>query len=186
MKNNKCYIILIAGKAGSGKDTISDYLVEKYNFVKFAFADALKKHVSKKYKINKKLMYTQKGKKTVVNEDGLTVRDVLITEAMNVRGTDPDFWVDIVIENIENTIKNKDNVKIVISDFRFPNEYYKLYLKYSNIYTVEIIRPDISCINSINNIPETSLNTFQFDHIINNNSTLEDLYRSVKFELQFH
>ena len=35
-------IIGITGKKRSGKDTISDFLVEKYGFVKYGFADPIK------------------------------------------------------------------------------------------------------------------------------------------------
>jgi dephospho-CoA kinase len=34
--------ILILGKCGSGKSTVSDYLVEKYNFKRYSFAEAVK------------------------------------------------------------------------------------------------------------------------------------------------
>lgn len=36
------YIIALAGAAGAGKDTVADYLVSQYGFVKIAFADALR------------------------------------------------------------------------------------------------------------------------------------------------
>src|SRR5687768_3384285 len=35
-------IIGITGRAGSGKDTVADYLVERHGFVKIAFADPIK------------------------------------------------------------------------------------------------------------------------------------------------
>ncbi len=39
--NKKC--ILVTGCAGSGKDTVANYLIKKYGYKKFAFADPLKK-----------------------------------------------------------------------------------------------------------------------------------------------
>ena len=38
-------LIGVCGKAGSGKDTIADYLVKKYNFKKIALADPIKRMV---------------------------------------------------------------------------------------------------------------------------------------------
>ena len=35
-------IVGLSGKAGSGKDTVANYLVEKHNFTKLAFAGVLK------------------------------------------------------------------------------------------------------------------------------------------------
>lgn len=44
-------IIGLHGKARSGKDTIADYLVEQYGFVKFGFADALYKEVAEAFSV---------------------------------------------------------------------------------------------------------------------------------------
>ena len=39
-------IIGIVGKKGSGKDTAGEYLIEKYGYVRFAFADKVKEVAS--------------------------------------------------------------------------------------------------------------------------------------------
>lgn len=168
-------IILVAGKAGSGKDTVADYVVKKYSFVKLAFADALKEYVSKKYKINKELMYTQQGKKSLFNKK-TTIRQLLISEATIKREEDEDFWVNILIAQI----KKEPHKKYIISDFRFPNEYYSLYRHFSSIYTIEVYNPNVK---QINDPTETSLKNFHFDYCITNDSTLKDLYKKIDFNL---
>jgi len=39
---HKLSIMGVSGQAGSGKDTVGDYLVEKYDFTKIALADPIK------------------------------------------------------------------------------------------------------------------------------------------------
>ncbi|MBD3300498.1 MAG: AAA family ATPase [Candidatus Moranbacteria bacterium] len=43
MENNQKIVIGITGKNGSGKDTVSDYIVEKYQARKLVYSDLLKK-----------------------------------------------------------------------------------------------------------------------------------------------
>lgn len=44
-------ILGLAGAAGSGKDTVADYLVKTFGFVKFAFSDALYREVQEAYNL---------------------------------------------------------------------------------------------------------------------------------------
>lgn len=93
-------IIGIVGKAGAGKDTVADYLVEKYNFRKFAFADKLKEIAKDLFNVNKK------------DEDG---RYILQQLGSKMREIQENIWIDYVFRQIE-----EENA--VISDVRYVNE----------------------------------------------------------------
>lgn len=66
--------------------------------------------------------------------------------------------------------------KWIITDTRFPNE-----LSAIKVYggkTVKIMRPGVEPVNA--HPSETALDGYEFDHIIYNNGTLEDLREAVK------
>src|SRR5690606_19282519 len=101
-------------------------------FKRFAFADVLKDEVSELYKIDRDSLDTADGKaKLYENEDvsiienKTTVRDILIAHGQKRRKEDLNYWVDKVIQSILEYEKvNKIKLqKIVITDWRFPNEF---------------------------------------------------------------
>ena len=49
-------LYVLCGSSGSGKDTIADYLINKYDFVKLSFADCLKDVVSIIFNWDRKLL----------------------------------------------------------------------------------------------------------------------------------
>lgn len=172
-------LILLAGKANSGKDTAAYHLTTKYSFTKFAFADALKDFVSEKYKIDKAVLYSQEGKKQEYKKTGKTFRDLLIEEGLAHREIDPDHWIKIVCNKIKNHYGN-----VVISDFRFPNEYDTIFHELSDTHSIKsvcIIRENGS--ERIDDISETSLSKFKFDKVWFNDRTIYDLHKSIDNEI---
>jgi hypothetical protein len=193
------YIFLISGYMGSGKDHLADYLVKRKNFVKYAAAGELKSLVQKKYKLDINLLHSQSGKNTVIQtqQGTQTVRKLLTNEALIIKKR---WGSDIFITNIGDKITNNDYISnlelkplnhIVISDFRFLNEYEYLKNKFNEIdynprsqYTKIItIR-----INRFENPPqkiesEVQLDKFNFTHYINNTKTLREFENNIDWVL---
>ena len=121
-------VIMISGYMQSGKDTIGNYLCEKYNFTRLAFADSLKDEVADLYKLDRSLFNTIEGKNTLLKilDDGIvetmTVRRLLINHGSLRRSNNIDYWATIISNKIkELNLENKS--KIVITDWRLPNEF---------------------------------------------------------------
>lgn len=168
---------MLSGKIGAGKDTLAKYLVDNYNFKRFAFADILKEYTAKKYKFDVNLCYSQDGKNNLVlaYNGGITkqvsVRQLLIDTGLEVRKLDKYYWSDKVIENI----KKQNASNIVISDWRFPDEYYRLSKEFVTVIPIRINGITIESEYS-SNISETALDSFLFADEIDNKLSKQDLY----------
>ena len=111
-------IILLAGEAGSGKDTFADYLVKKYNFKKISFGEEMKIQCSKKFNIPIEFFHDRSKKDTLYLNTGKKPRDFLIEYASEKRKTDEDFFTKKTIESIEEEV----DMRYIISDCRFKRE----------------------------------------------------------------
>ena len=94
----------LTGKARSGKDTVANYLVERYQFQRVAFGDALKRYVSEIFP-------------DLSNEN--KPRALLQRFGQSIREFDEDVW-------IKHALNKANGPKVVISDVRQPNEYRRL------------------------------------------------------------
>ena len=112
LKLNKINKIGIIGKICSGKTFIANYLVDKYNFTKYSFADSLKNIATEYY--------------GMINKD----RKLLQELALKMKDIDENVFVNHLLKKY-----NKyDNV--VIDDIRFKNEL--LELKKHNFTIIKI------------------------------------------------
>ena len=165
-------IILISGYAGSGKDKAADYLVKHKNFVKLSFAEELKVIVAKKYNIDHALTLSQIGKKTLDAGSGLTIRQLLIKEALMLRSENPDIFAQQLLQKVKLYTNN-----VVISDFRYINEFEYLSKFLPVLKTLRIDRFSSSSVDSNS---ETELDNFKFDYKISNRTSISNLYDEIE------
>lgn len=161
-------IIMISGKARSGKDTLADFLI---------------KHLEKKNKKICKIQISQYIKYYAMKYFGWNgEEDTKPRDLLNTLGTDiirnkinPNFHINRLIQDIKVLSYFYDT--FIVSDVRFPNEIEKVKNSYDNVLTIRIKRDSNELNdNQKNNITETALDSFDdFDIEIDNNGTLEEL-----------
>ena len=182
-------IIGLTGKKHSGKDTTADYLVNNYNFIKIAFADSLKMACREIFGFNNDQLFDENIKEQIDKDWGHSPREIFQKVGTELfRNTLPqlcvnihdDIWIRSVEKKIKNIINNtndKNNIKIVITDIRFPNEL--TFVQNYGGHIWKILRDEQQLTNeqlTNEHSSEKHLNNFSYDHQINNNSTLDDLY----------
>lgn len=127
-------IIGIAGKKGSGKDMLGNYLIQKYGFKRYAFGDPVKEVCRNLFGFNDDQLYG--NKKEQITELGITPREAFqkigtdfgrkalhqLFPSLNIN--DGELWIYLfhvfMEKNIGENGKHKRNY--VITDVRFKNE----------------------------------------------------------------
>jgi hypothetical protein len=167
-------ILLLSGWSGAGKDYIAD-LFSTYGFIKYTFAEELKKAVSKKYDIPLEQTLTQEGKQSIHSKTGRRIRDILIEEAKELRYMNGDgYFAECVAKTILESSFTK--AKIVISDWRFPVELETLCNVFENqnqnqnvrFHTIRISRSGQTCSPVPDTYSENQLDFFPFHHHLEN------------------
>jgi len=116
------FVIGLTGLASSGKGTVSNYLVKKYNFVKLVFSDILKEEAEKRGLLKTKNIEEQKY---ILSKLGEKLRK------------ETGKW-DILAEKLIEKIKSKNFEKVVIDGFRAIEEV-KLFRKnFKDFYLIFI------------------------------------------------
>ncbi len=170
----KTVIILLSGKAGTGKSFFAEKLrlafeYRNYNVEVQHFASVLKS-IAKQY-------FWWDG---VKDEKG---RKLLQHLGDVGREYDKNVWVKNLIELRLMTSPKYPQDVIIIDDWRFPNEYQYLKdnLNYS-IYTIEMIAPDRAILKgeAAKHISEVALEEFNSYNFIVNNSEGINIIDSVK------
>jgi hypothetical protein len=175
----------LAGKSGSGKDVVADYICERYNYKKIAVADAIRDEAADFLKS------TIGGTIYSLNESFEQVVDAFV-EAVWAKPTTPEirvllqwwgtefrrsqdnnYWVKRLAERLD----NEDC--IVVSDVRTPDEIDAIHQAGGEVWFVE--RPGVGSVGIANHYTEVALEGATFDRNIMNDQTLEDLRSKVDY-----
>lgn len=115
-------IVGITGKAGAGKDTAADYLVQRHGFVKLSFASALKEGLNAMFGWSMHQWDDRAWKETVIDWIGKSPRQLAQTlgTEWGREQVHSSIWVDIAMSRAE--ILAQDGYNVVIADVRFDNE----------------------------------------------------------------
>jgi hypothetical protein len=181
-------IIGLSGKKRVGKDTVADYLVSKYGFIKYSFADPIKEVAKILFEFSENQLYGDK-KEEIDLRWNISPRDFFQkfgTDYMQYQFpkdfpksneviNDKCFWVKrFHIWYLAQKKKNPD-IKIVITDVRFEHEYD--YLIDEDAMIIKITKDKVD--NNDTHISETELNSYdisKFDYHIKNNETIGILH----------
>lgn len=113
-------LIGLIGYKQSGKDTCADYLVEKYGFHKYAFAEPVKQVCKIMFQLD-----SQQLEDSIQKEENDPRWDLTPRQMMQKVGTDmvrhywgENFWVRCM----EMRVYKDKKERIVVSDVRFQNE----------------------------------------------------------------
>lgn len=124
--------LVLVGFKGSGKNTVGEYLVEKYDYVGISFADALKDTVAAIFSWDRAALEGSTAESRIWREtiDTWWANKLGIPEftprwaLMNI-GTDifrEHFDQNIWVYNVERRLKQHENKNVVVFDGRFKNE----------------------------------------------------------------
>lgn len=194
-------IIGICGLIGAGKDTAADYLVNWHEFKRDSFAATLKDAVASVFNWDRELL---EGRTKSAREwreqldhwwaDRLGIPNLTPRWVLQYWGTDvfrEHFHQDIWIASLENKLRKTED-SIVISDCRFLNEVEAI--RRAGGRVVRIVRgPDPAWFELAKRTPELMSSVYpgvhaseyswaptEFDFVIENNGTIDELYAELK------
>jgi hypothetical protein len=183
-------LIAFLGKKGSGKDTAADFMIKNHGFIKYVFADPLKKGLKCFFNLTDQQLYDEKLKEEIDPRWGVSPRKLMQTIGTDIfqyliheilpelKGEHRNHWVTLFKEWYLDLKKKDPNLKIVIADARFLNEV-KTINELGGI-VCKIIRPSRGnndqhlSENEINQIPDQLI-----DNVIINDGSLDDIYLKV-------
>ncbi len=202
-------IVGLVGLIGSGKDTAADFLVNQFNFKRESFAGHLKDIVSIVFSWDRELLegrtassrqWREQADPWWSNRLGFTVTPRWVLQYWGTDVLRNHFHNDIWIASLEKklSVNTRD---IVITDCRFPNEIAvlkKLNAKicrvirgpdpkwFRNAQTFMLGTEDSNYLQAKQVIIELGIHASEyswvntdFDQIIDNNSTIEHLYKQL-------
>jgi hypothetical protein len=182
------YKIAICGRANSGKNSLSSLIddelckllnidgLQKHNM---AFADPIKQIIKMMFPDvpNEWLYGPSEARSNYIrgafnNGDPLTVRQCLIDIGQFYKKYNQNIWIDNFDYRLNELDKNGAKM-VIATDLRFINEFN--YLKSKDFKIIKLYRNESLNINHPSETEQDGIQASQFDYIVYNNGSLDDL-----------
>jgi len=171
-------LVGICGKAGSGKDTIGDHLINKYGFKKIALADPIKRLVKDVFVLDDHTVYDREAREQPLEQwNDWSVRKLLqfIGTELFRENIDDAVWV----KSLWFRIQDDKESNYVVTDCRFPNE-----LKFfednggADFTSIKVVREGCEGAVGLKGHASEAYD-LKTQILIDNDGTMEELYNKV-------
>ncbi len=168
-------IIGITGRAGAGKDTVANLLVEHHGFHRLAIADKIKDGCAAMFGIDRGLFDDRDKKEVVIDWLGKSPRQLA-----QLAGTEfgramigNDVWLRVAGHGLV------DGVRYVMSDVRFENE--ADFIRANGGVVLHLVRPGTDAGTASTHSSEAGVAVKAGDLLVRNEKTIDDLkYMSLR------
>ncbi len=174
----------LCGNKGCGKSTVSDYLCTRYGFVKVSFAGPLKSIAKIFGFTDQQVNGTQEDKLQINALWGICAREFMQTFGTDIcrdqfKSIFPSMSEIIWIKLFDDFVNNHQDMNICCDDVRFPDEVDAI-RKYQRSIVIKIMRGMEEYADVFSSHPsETSLHNVDYDYIVYNDGSIEDLHRHI-------
>lgn len=199
-------LLAVSGSANCGKDTASDYIVNRYNFVKIAFADRIKRILMDVYDLDYNNLWGPSNNRSVYDvrykipdsEEYLTARTGSQAFGDCGRSLYIDTWVDCTfrdIKKLENgyfydyedykgvfkNYLNPGRKNVIISDCRYINEMNKVKEMGGKVIRIKktVVPLKGKSGKHSSEMSQVQIMDNYFDYIIYNDGTIQELYNKI-------
>jgi len=166
-------IIGISGKAGSGKDTLGQYISEHYGYQRESCARPLKEALNVLFGWTMEQWNDREWKEQII--PGYSVSPRYLAQTLGTEWgrnlIDSDLWIKLLTAKIK--------FPSVITDIRFPNE--AKFVKENNGLLIRIFRES----PSVGNHPSEQLD-FEVDLFLDNSWEISDLFDLFEYSIWTH
>jgi dephospho-CoA kinase len=176
-------LIGILGRKRSGKDTLGSYMIENYNYQRYAYADPIKDTLKVMFDLNDEQLNDKKetiderwgvSPRIIMQQFGTEIcRNDLSKYIENIKLEDETLWIKLFRIFYE---KNKDK-DIVVTDVRFLDEINAIKSLGGKI--VKINRDNLEYDGHCSEKDIDNYNPDLIDYTIDNNYTFDDLYSQI-------
>lgn len=172
-------LIGLTGKAGSGKDTVADYLKLRHEYMKVAFATPLKNGIKAMLDLTDVDLDHPK-KEQVIDDIGKSPRQMMQTlgTEWGRNCVNTDLWLILAKRKID--LYHGAGYDVVITDCRFENE--AKFIRDNGGTVVHILRDGAGTPHA--HASEAGVSAEYNDYVLSNNGPIASLYEQVEVMLK--